>query len=332
MNPIKSTDHILLKAFLLCLMAACAPDQSADQKIAEVASDQNVLEFMQSFEGRGDLSDDVEPTPPNLTVNLFTHPSDLEIELVLAEPDIFQPVEIGFDHRGRLWVVQYNQYPYPQGLKVTSIDNHLRIQFDKVPEAPPQGQLGADKITFFEDLDNDGTFEKATDAITGLNIATSVILGRGKIWVLNPPYLLAYPDPDDDGIPNGDPVVHLKGFGLEDTHAVANSLTWGPDGWLYGAQGSTTTARISSAVTQDVHFQGQAIWRYHPESKIFEIFAEGGGNTFDVEIDAKGRIYSGDNGTDRGQYYKQGGYYTKIGANMDLTQIPTVLAFYPTWH
>src|SRR5205085_11982040 len=78
-----------------------------------------------------------------------------------------------------------------------------------------------------------------------------------------------------------------------------------------GAQGSTCTANISSAVSKNVSFSGQAIWRYHPQTKIFEVFAEGGGNTFDIEIDEKGRLYSGDNGTSRGQYYKQGAYFVK---------------------
>ena len=58
---------------------------------------------------------------------------------------------------------------------------------------------------------------------------------------MQPPYLLFYPDMDNDDIPDGDPVVHLSGFGLEDTHSIANSLKWGPDGWLYGVNGSTTT-------------------------------------------------------------------------------------------
>jgi putative heme-binding domain-containing protein len=138
-----------------------------------------------------------------------------------------------------------------------------------------------------------------------------VAFGRGQIWVLNPPYFLAYPDANDDGRPDGPPVVHLKGFGIEDTHAVANSLHWGPDGWLYGAQGSTCTADISSDVTKHVRFNGQAIWRYNTDTKVFEVFAEGGGNTFDVEIDEKGRLYSGDNGYSHGQYYKQGGYYPR---------------------
>ena len=57
---------------------------------------------------------------------------------------------------------------------------------------------------------------------------------------------------------------------------------------------------------------GQLIWRYHPETRRYEVFAEGGGNAFGVEIDAKGRIYSGHNGGDtRGFHYVQGGYFQK---------------------
>ncbi len=154
--------------------------------------------------------------------------------------------------------------------------------------------------------------------------------GRGRIWALNPPYLLAYPDPDGDGFPDGDPRVHLEGFGLEDTHAVANSLRWGPDGWLYGAQGSTTTATISSSVTKNLHFKGQGIWRYHPETEVFELFAEGGGNTFHVEIDDKGRIYSGHNGgNSRGQYYKQGAYYAKNWGKHGALTNPYAFGFFP---
>jgi putative heme-binding domain-containing protein len=103
----------------------------------------------------------------------------------------------------------------------------------------------------------------------------------------------------------------LSGFGIEDTHSVASSLHWGPDGWLYGANGSTTVGNVSSAVTKNVKFYGQHIWRYHPKTKVFEIFAEGGGNTFSCEIDAQGRVFSGTNGAQRGMHYDQGQAGTK---------------------
>ncbi|MEQ6118239.1 PVC-type heme-binding CxxCH protein [Reichenbachiella sp. MALMAid0571] len=301
--------------FLLAIitLVGCSDQNPASRNVPldEIAGNEEVKTYMEAFEGRGVQSDDSKSTPAEIAIQNFKMADDLALDLILAEPQIHQPVELNFDHRGRLWVVQYNQYPYPKGVKVVDIDNHVRAVFDKVPQPPPNGVRGADKITIFEDTNGDGTYDKSTDAITGLNIATSVCLGRKKIWVLTPPYLVAYPDPDGDGIPNGDPEVHLEGFGLEDTHAVANSLRWGPDGWLYGAQGSTTHATINSKASKNVHFKGQAIWRYHPESRVFEIFAEGGGNTFHVEIDAKGRVYSGDNGNARGFYYKQGGYYQK---------------------
>lgn len=310
-HPTKAKYKALFLFFIAIFLIACADNKKESNDIQHLAGNEDVADYMKTFEGRGALTDNSEPTPPKDALKQFRYPTDLALDLVLAEPKIHQPVELNFDHRGRMWAVQYSQYPYPKGLKVMGMDNHLRIKYDKIPDPPPHGISGADKITFFEDTNGDGNFDKATDAITGLNIATSVTFGRGKIWVLNPPYLLAYPDKGGDGIPDGSPEVHLNGFGLEDTHAVANSLRWGPDGWLYGATGSTVTANINSEVSKNVRFKGQSIWRYHPERKIFEVFAEGGGNTFHVEIDKKGRIYSGDNGSSRGPYYKQGAYYGK---------------------
>ncbi len=321
----------LLLSITLCIIVSCEQktNESRNMPINDIAGNNDVKHYMESFKGLGSMSDGTLPKGPQESLGDFVLAEDLELDLVLSEPQITQPVDISFDHRGRLWVVQYNQYPYPEGVKVVDIDNHNRVVFDKTPKPPPEGIKGADKITVFEDTNNDGVFDKSTDAITGLNITTGVVLGRGKIWVLTPPYLVAYPDHNGDGIPDGSPEVHLEGFGLEDTHAVANNLRWGPDGWLYGAQGSTTIANINSEASKNVYFSGQAIWRYHPESKIFEIFAEGGGNTFDVEIDNKGRIYSGDNGVFRGFYYKQGGYYQKNWGKHGALTNPYAFGYLP---
>ena len=256
------------------------------------------------------------PRPAEASLASFKVPDDLQLELVLAEPIVRQPVSISFDERGRLWVVQYLQYPDPAGLTMVSHDGVWRAVYDKVPPPPPHHFRGKDKITIHEDTDGDGRFDRHKTFVDGLNIATSVARGRGGVWVLNPPYLLFYPDRDNNDVPDGDPEVHLQGFGLEDTHSVVNSLQWGPDGWLYAAQGSTVTGHITrpglDAGKEPVHSMGQLIWRYHPESRRYEVFAEGGGNAFGVEIDAKGRIYSGHNGGDtRGFHYVQGGYFQK---------------------
>ncbi|MGH7968981.1 MAG: DUF7133 domain-containing protein, partial [Limisphaerales bacterium] len=148
-----------------------------------------------------------------------------------------------------------------------------------------------------------------------MNIVTAATKGRGGVWVLNPPYLLFYPDKNNDDVPDGDPEVVLSGFGLEDTHSVVNSLRWGPDGWLYACQGSTVTASVMRPGLDKepiAHTMGQQIWRYQPETHRFEVFAEGGGNAFGCEIDEKGRVFSGHNGGDtRGFHYMQGAYLQK---------------------
>ena len=373
------------------------------------------------------------PLSPDEAAKSFKAADDLVFEQVLAEPIVAQPVFLTFDERGRMWVVQYRQYPHPAGLKMVSRDNFWRAVYDRVPPPPPSHFNGADKITIHEDTDGDGTFDRHKTFLDGLNIATSVAFGRGGVFVLNPPYLLFYPDKNRDDVPDGDPQVLLSGFGLEDTHSVANSLRWGPDGWLYGCQGSTVTGNIlvygangkvleeevemgsesekdarphpgpltpgvggsqsavgnhanagkldsalsapaghsaaskpgatkspasvatfplslgewagvragnapssssiqppaprngagqslqTSAATRKVrrpmrpiYSQGQSIWRYHPEKRIYEIFSEGGGNAFGLEIDSAGRIFSGHNGGNtRGFHYMQGAYLQK---------------------
>jgi len=267
-------------------------------------------------------SKDSKAAPPKLTpsesAKSFKVADDLRFDQILAEPTVKQPLSLSFDERGRLWVVQYVQYPHPAGLKVMSRDIFWRVVYDKVPPPPPHGvgseYRGRDIISIHEDTQGTGVFDKHTVFLDGMNIVTSVARGRGGLWVLNPPYLLFYPMKDGIDAPAGDPIVHLQGFGLEDTHSCASSLRWGPDGWLYGAHGSTVSAQVTRPGVKEKPIQmiGQHMWRYHPEKKRFEIYAEGGGNAFGVEIDAQGRVYSGHNGGDtRGFHYVQGASYRK---------------------
>jgi len=296
---------------LLLALGSSALAADPNVKPESVAGNEAVKKIMETRGGRGVMADDTPMTPAKEAVKQFKTRSDVAIDLMASEPDVEQPLYASWDSKGRMWVTQYRQYQFPAGLKIVSYDQHLRAKFDKVPPPPPRGTKGADKITVFEDTDGDGFFDKHTDVITGLNIASAALHGMNRIWVLNPPYLLSYPDANGDALPDGDPEVELSGFGLEDTHSVATSLQWGMDGWLYGANGSTTTGNVSSANTKNVKWEGQCIWRYHPKKKLFEIYAEGGGNTFSLDIDSKGRVFSGTNNAVRGMHYEQGSYGIK---------------------
>lgn len=244
----------------------------------------------------------------------------LAVDSLLHEPEIAQPTHVSYDGRGRMWVAQYRQYPYPAGLTMISRDAYYRGKYDRVPPAPPRHTPGADIISVHEDTDGDGSYDRHRNVLTGLNMANAALHGYGGLWVMHTPYLLFYPDADGDDIPDREPEVRLAGFGLEDTHSVANGLAWGPEGWLYGAQGSTVSSHITRPGTEDapLYLEGCAVWRYHPRTKAFEIFADGSGNTFGLHFDAEGRLFSGHNGGDtRGWHHIQDSLYLKQGVSPD---------------
>lgn len=242
---------------------------------------------------------------PEESVRRMKVPAGFHVQLVASEPQVRQPIFVKFDDRGRLWTIQYLQYPNPAGLKRVKVDRWSRTVYDRIPEPPPKGPRGADKISVLIDKNHDGRADEVKDVITGLNLCTGLEFGHGGFFVLQVPYLLFYPDKNGDDVVDGDPEVLLTGFGMEDAQSFANHLTWGPDGWLYGVNGSTTTCQI-----RGLEFQ-QGVWRYHPLTKEFELFCEGGGNLFGMSFDAEGNLIYTGNGGYLAFHALQGAYYLK---------------------
>lgn len=241
---------------------------------------------------------------PNEAVSHLRVAPGLRVSLFAHEPEVRQPIFVQCDDRGRLWTIQYLQYPNPAGLERVKVDRWSRTVYDRVPDPPPRGPRGKDRITIVEDVDRDGRADRFKDFINGLNLVTGVAFGHGGVYVLNVPYLLYYPDRNRDDAPDADPQVLLQGFGMEDAQSFSNHLTWGPDGWLYGVNGSTTTCRI-----RGIEFQ-QGVWRYHPLRDEFELFCEGGANCYGLTFDRFGNLFYSTNG---GPFVHaiQGGYFYK---------------------
>lgn len=277
------------------------------------------------------LADDAGPLSPADAHQRLRTADGLAVDLVLSDPVIGQPLSMKWDHRGRLWLVEYLQYPDPAGLTAVSRDQFLRTVWDRLPAPPPNHFPGADRISVHEDTTGDGVYDSHHIFVDGLSLATSVALARDGVWVLNPPHLLFYPDRDGDGVADGDPEVHLEGFGLEDAHSVVNSLRLGPDGWLYATQGSTVSGEVRryGSGEQPKRSVGQLVWRYHGGTGTYEIFSEGGGNSFGVEFDSQGRVFSGHNGGDtRGFHYIPGAYFRKgFGKHGELSN-PFAFGFF----
>ena len=64
-----------------------------------------------------DLDRPPPPLAPAEAAKRFKVADGLVIGLAASEPEVTQPLSISFDDRGRMWVLQYRQYPLPEGLK-----------------------------------------------------------------------------------------------------------------------------------------------------------------------------------------------------------------------
>jgi putative heme-binding domain-containing protein len=214
--------------------------------------------------------DDVIPhrqdVPPNEqfsaeeALERMTVPEGFQVELVASEPDIVNPVAMTFDDRGRIWITESVEYP-------------------RKPAGP-----GRDRVKILEDADGDGRAEKVSIFADGLNIPSGVAVGYGGVWVLNAPDLLFLRE--QNGKETGREVV-LTGFGRTDTHELPNSLTWGPDGWLYGLNGVFNQCSIQSNNGKRYDFNC-ALWRVHPRTHEFQIVAEGTSNPYGLGWDSEG--------------------------------------------
>src|SRR5262249_16648543 len=132
---------------------------------------------------------------------------------------------------------------------------------------------GHDRVVILEDTTGSGHFDKKTVFWDkGANLS-GIAYGFGGIWLCNTPNLIFIPVRDDK--PDGPPKILLDGWSLEAKHNVFNSLTWGPDGWLYGCNGILATSHIGKPGTppeKRVPFNC-GVWRFHPTRNEFEVVA-----------------------------------------------------------
>jgi putative heme-binding domain-containing protein len=199
------------------------------------------------------------PYAPDEAIEAMTVPAGFSVELVAAEPDIVNPIAMCFDDRGRIWLTESIEYPR------------------KEPG------VGRDRVKVLADINGDGKAEKVTVFAEGLNIPTGIAVGYGGIWVLNSPDLLFFKEKDGREVSRE---VVLTGFGRADAHELPSTLTWGPDGWLYGCNGVFNPSRVRSG---DREFQFTcALWRVNPRTREFQVFCEGTSNPYGIAWDTEG--------------------------------------------
>ncbi len=216
-------------------------------------------------------------------------PPGFTVELVASEPDLVNPVAMTIDEKGRVWVTESLEYPR---------------------RSPGPGK---DRVKVLEDTDGDGKVDKVTVFADGLNIPSGIAVGYGGVWVANSPDILFYKiGPDLKAA--GPPEVVVTGFGRFDTHELPNSLTWGPDGWLYGLNGVFNPSVVMQG-NKEFKFTC-ALFRIHPRTKEFQVYCEGTSNPWGIAFDSEGSAFVSACVIDHlwhlvetGYYHRQGGPY-----------------------
>jgi putative membrane-bound dehydrogenase-like protein len=229
------------------------------------------------------------PPAPDVAAQRIKVPEGFKVSLFAGEPDVAQPIAMALDHRGRLWVAEFYSYPKWQ----------------------PKGN---DRIVLLEDTDGDGKFDRRKVFWDKGNYLSGLQVGFGGVWVCSAPHLLFIPDKDGDGVPDGKPVVHLDGWSHAGSHTVFNSLTWGPDGWLYGCNGNANDSLVGrpGSAKKDRQSLNCGIWRYHPVRHKFEVVAHGTVNPWGLDFDDYGEGFFPNSVTGHLWHMIPGAHYKRI--------------------
>lgn len=242
-TPLMNARRLVVPPCLLVVALAAAVAWAADE-FPEVYNNDSLV--------------DAEPMPADEAARSLQVPAGFHVGVFASEPDVQNPIDMAWDARGRIWIAE--NYTYAD--RTQKFDLSLR-----------------DRVVVFADTDGDGASDERTVFTDGVQMLTSVEVGRGGVWLMCPPRLLFIPDRDHDATPDGRAEVVLDGFEVatQNHHNFANGLRFGPDGWLYGRCGGSCPGRVGPPGTPDderVALEG-GIWRYHPSQRRFEVLCHG---------------------------------------------------------
>ncbi|MEX0676443.1 MAG: PVC-type heme-binding CxxCH protein [Pirellulales bacterium] len=234
----------------------------------------------------------------------FHLPPGFEIQLFASEPDIHKPMNITFDSRGRLWVSDTLEYPYPA----------------------KEGTVPRDTVKILADRDGDGTADEISTFVDKLNIPLGVMPIPGGVIVYGIPAIVRTLDADGDGQADMRETLYA-GFGHGDTHGMINSFTRGLDGWLYACHGFANDSAPAGSDGHEIKLNSGHTFRMRLDGSRVEYNTHGQVNPFGLCFDPLGNLYSADCHSMPIYMLLRGAYYPSFGKPHDgLGFGPTMIA------
>jgi putative heme-binding domain-containing protein len=270
---------VLGPAALLLLMTAIGPIPARAQKPAPV-------ENVSTLPHRS----------PSEEQKALHAPPGFEIQLVAAEPDIHKPLNIAFDDRGRLWVTDTVEYPYPA----------------------KEGTKPRDTLKILSDFRPDGRARSITTFADGLNIPIGVLpLPSARAALVHSiPDIFLLRDQDGDGHADSREILYGI-FGNRDTHGMTNAFTWGFDGWVYACHGYSNDSTVQGKDHRPITMNSGNTYRMRPDGSHAEYVTHGQVNPFGLAFDPLGNLYSCDCHSRPVYQLLRGAWYPSFGKPHD---------------
>ena len=257
-----------------------------------------------------------DPLSPQDEQKALLVPEGFEVQFVAAEPDIFKPMNMAFDERGRMWITDSLEYPW----------------------AAPLDKPGRDSVKILHDTDGDGKADVIKTFADGLNIPIGIYPypsrkdeATGKTIqgaiVYSIPYIWDLRDTDGDDI--CDERIKLYGpFGYErDTHGMCNAFRRGFDGWIYACHGFNNVSKVAGKDGNVVEMSSGNTFRFRMDGSRIEHFTHGQVNPFGMCFDPLFNIFTADCHTKPITQLLRGGYYQSFGKPHDgLGFVPEIMS------
>lgn len=225
---------------------------------------------------------------------LFRLPPGFEAQLVAAEPDIHKPLNLAFDDRGRLWVTDTVEYPFP----------------------PKDGKKSRDTVKILEDFADDGRARKITtfadDLVIPIGILPLPAVKPQDALVFSIPSIYRLRDPKGGEHAESREVFYTE-YGRRDTHGLTGSFSWGFDGWIYAVHGFSNDSTVKAKDGSSIHMQSGNTYRMRPDGSHIEFFTHGQVNPYGLSFDPLGNLYSADCHTQPIYQLLRGAWYPSFG-------------------